>query len=155
LQNSLSSNASQLVAEKLETLSNQKKRHQETLAELLEKEDDLMEPKEAIAGIEERLLSFKKALPKASPALLKRLIRNMYDVLFLNQGRLEGFYVSANADASRIQSPQKKKASGELPEAFSTLSKKPILKSPTAEWQFNGPKVAYWSEWWTRTGSNR
>lgn len=150
LQNSLSSNTSQLVVEKLETLSKQKKHHQEALAELLLKEEDLQAPKETVAGIEDRLRSFKKSLPKASPALIKRLIRNMYDVLFLNQGRLEGFYLTANTDHANNHSSQMKKASGVLPEAFSSLFKIPTLQSATATWQSNGPKVAYWSEWWRR-----
>jgi len=149
LQNSLTSNTSQLVAEKLEGLSIQKKRHQETLAELLDKEHELLEPKEAITGIEDRLLSFKKAMPRASAPLLKRLIRNLYDVLFLNEGRLECFYITASSNPASIQSSKMKKASGVLPEAFSSLFKNPILQSSNAEWQFNGPKVAYWSKWWT------
>ena len=88
LKNSLSPGTSNIVNEKLEKLGQAKKKNQEYLAELYSKESDLLDSTEVLTGIEDRIVRFKKAMPKASPALLKRLIRNMYDVLFLNEGRL-------------------------------------------------------------------
>jgi len=41
------------------------------------KESDPLDSKEVLAGIEDRIVRFKKEMHKASSALLKRLIRNM------------------------------------------------------------------------------
>lgn len=137
-----------MVAEKLEDLAAQKKRHQEALAELLEKESKLLEPQEVLSGIEERLVAFKKALPKAKAPLLKRLIRNMYDVVLLNQGRIEGFYLTANQNPTSTLSSKTKTASGNFPDAVPTYLLKPTLNQTIANWHISGRKVAYWSEWW-------
>ena len=137
-----------MVAEKLEDLAAQKKRHQEALAELLEKESSLLEPQEVLRGIEERLVAFKKALPKAKAPLLKRLIRNMYDVVLLNQGRIEGFYLTANQNPAFTPSPKTKTASGNLPDAVPTYLLKPTLNQSIANWHISGRKFAYCLEWW-------
>jgi site-specific DNA recombinase len=155
LKNSLSPGTSNIVNEKLEKLGQTKKKNEEYLAELFAKEADLLDSKEALDGIEDRIIRFKKAMPKASPALLKRLIRNLYDVLFLNQGKLEGYYLMASASASASHSFKNKKASGDHPEAFLSYSKNPITNSSPAMWQVSGRPFAYWAKWWTLAGSNR
>ena len=148
LKNSLSPSTSNIVNEKLEKLGQTKKKSQEYLAELFSKEADLLDSKEVLTGIEDRLVRFKKAMPKASPALLKRLIRNMYDVLFLNEGRLEGFYLMAEASASASPSFKKKMASGDHPETILSYSKNPLTNSGPAMWQVSGRQFAYWANWW-------
>ena len=137
-----------MVAEKLEDLSIQKKRQQESLAELLEKENNLLEPQEVLSGIEERLIAFKRALPKAKAPLLKRLIRNMYDVVLLNQGRIEGFYLTANPNPTSTTPSKIKMASGDLPNVVPNYLLKPTLNQTIAKWHISGRKVAYWSDWW-------
>lgn len=149
-ENPFSDSAKAVIAERIEALSKKRKVHQDYLAELKAKQDDLLEADEITASIESKLVSLKKAMSKAEPATLKRLIRNMYDVIILREGRLEGFYVTAKDDAENHQSLKNKKASGDNPEALLFNSN----RQPFSSWHPSVPKVAYWSDWWTLQGSN-
>ncbi len=107
--------------------------------ELHQKQDHLLDAKDVILSIEEKLLRFKKSISKTEPALLKRLIRNMYDVIFMKEGRLEGYYVTTNENGPNNQNLKIKKASGITSEA----SVRNLKNLNSAGWQVTGPKVAY------------
>lgn len=144
-ENPFSDSANAVITERIEALSKKRRVHQDYLAELKAKQDDLMEADEITTSIENKLMSLKKAMTKAEPATLKRLIRNMYDVLILREGRLEGYYITTNDDKDHHQSSKNKKASGDNPEALLFNSN----RQPFSGWHPSVPKVAYWSDWWT------
>ncbi len=149
-ENPFSANVKGVIAERLEKLSAKKKSHSDYLADLILKKGDLLETEEITSSLDSKLSEFKKAIHKAEPVTLKRLIRGMYDVLFLKEGRLEGFYVTANRDGDSIQSSKNKKASGVFPEAFPSNLKNHLFP----KWHPSGPTLAYWLEWWRRRESN-
>ena len=130
--------------ERLEKLSSNRKTHQDYLFELRQKQDELLETDEIATSLEEKLRLLKQSMKKAEPAVLKRLIRNLYDVIFLKEGRIEGFYVTTNRDDGSRQYSKNKKASGVLPEAFPQNSKNYLFP----KWQPSGPTLAYWLDWW-------
>lgn len=144
-ENPLSENVKEVITTRLEKLSGIRKTHQDYLLELYQKQDHLLDAKDVILSIEEKLLRFKKSIVKTDPALLKRLIRNMYDVIFMKEGRLEGYYVTTNENGPDNQNSKIKKASGNTSEALV----RNLKNLNSAGWQVTGPKVAYWTEWWT------
>lgn len=143
-ENPLSVSVREVITERLEKLSSSRKVHQDYLLELKHKQEDLLEADEITTSIEEKLHVLQKSMGKAEPAVLKRLIRNMYDVIFLKEGRLEGYYLTTSGDDGDIQQHKKKKASGVDPGAFSPQ----LNHQPFSGWQPSVPTVAYWAEWW-------
>ncbi|PIU01018.1 MAG: hypothetical protein COT74_00495 [Bdellovibrionales bacterium CG10_big_fil_rev_8_21_14_0_10_45_34] len=148
MQNTISQNAARLASERLDKLALDRKKIVELFEDLQTRRSDSVDTNVAVQGIEERLVKFKKGLAKSSEALKKRLLRGLFDVIFLKDDRLEGFYYLAESARSN-PSIQTKKASGDLPEAFPKPKLKPSKSEVPANWQSFVPKVAYCGNWWT------
>lgn len=145
----LTSGTSKVLAERMETLSLQKRTLSETLADLMDKEKRAVDAGKSIQDIEARILEFKRKSRHGNPMVLKRLLRGLYDVIYIAEGRLQGFYRPVRTSHSFDPRPGNQVASGNSPEATSSILKKLGIDLPLAGWQESGLKVAYWGNWWT------
>ena len=145
----LTSGTSKVLAERMETLSLQKRTLSETLADLMDKEKRAVDAGKSIQDIEARILEFKRKSRHGNPMVLKRLLRGLYDVIYIAEGRLQGFYRPVRTSRSFDPRPGNQVASGNSPEATSSILKKLGIDLPLAGWQESGLKVAYWGNWWT------
>ncbi len=148
LQSTISQNTARIMSERLDKLSEDKKKLVEYFEDLQTQKDQRQSSKEIVLSIEDRLLKFKQGLRLASEALKKRLLRNLFGVIFLNQDRLEAYYHLSVDQPDANQTPKTKKASGELPEAKPLNILKTIFTQAPASWQDSGHKIAYCGDWW-------
>ncbi len=155
LKGNLSKKSASLVDKQLNNLADQKASIEDHLTDLHTKSETLLDTKLVMRGIEDRLETFQKGVKRAKPTQIKRLLRNLFDVILLKQDRLEGHYFMAEQMAVSRQSSNAKEASGVLPEASSNLIQFPKKSDPAAIWQSGVQKFAYCANWWSGSGSNR
>lgn len=81
--------AIQLVADHLERLAQRRKALNSQLLENKARQESMKEVREVVAGIQDRVLEFKKGFRKATPAVRRRLIRKVIGKLGYTPGKLE------------------------------------------------------------------
>ena len=122
------SQASQLLAEKLEKLAEQKKSLKAALASIKDRSDATGNAWAAKLHLEDNLKKFNRGWKKATPIVQKRFLRRMIDCLIYTPEEIKAYYHFGIEEVSTNQSSETKKAEGQKPLAFSFLSVNQTLR---------------------------
>ena len=104
--------ALKLAVEHLEDLAKRRNELNLLLLELKAQEEGLVDAKEVVHGIRERILEFKKGFSKAPPAVQRRLLRKVIWNLSYTPGRLEIEFNLSEARANNVISINRGKNKG-------------------------------------------
>ncbi len=104
--------ALKLAVEHLEDLAKRRNELNLLLLELKAQEEGLVDAKEVVHGIRERILEFKKGFSKAPPAVQRRLLRKVIGNLSYTPGRLEIEFNLSEARANNVISINRGKIKG-------------------------------------------
>lgn len=109
----------EVFKDRLKALADEKKSTKVLLDEIENKKaNQMVDSKESRNVIENRIKEFKRGWAKATPALQKRLLSSVFDVITLDGTGLNLFYYYGSENSMNELSSQNKKASENYSEAF-------------------------------------
>lgn len=101
-----------LAADHLEMLAQKRKELHIQMLEIRERAESAMEVRDVVAGIQDRVLEFKKGFSKSTPAVQRRLMRKVLGKLFYTPGRIEIEFNLSEERADNVISINKNKNKG-------------------------------------------
>lgn len=110
----------EVFKDRLKTLADEKRAAKILIGEIENQHaSQSVNHKEARNVIEDRIKEFKRGWAKAQPALQKRLLSSVFDVITLDGSGLNLFYYFGSTEAMNVHGAENKKPSEDLSEGLS------------------------------------